>query len=160
MFGYTQLTVGVVAGTAKTVFSFDAAVVSGILLNAPHSGYASVTVAGLDFGQTDHTATGAIVTAACGSSSWSSATSVTCLSGPAQLDALRYAQMSVGGVAGTGRTGFSFDAAVGSAATLNSPHSGYASVTVSGLGFGAGEQTATAALERGGGGSEIGRAHV
>jgi hypothetical protein len=41
---------------------------------------------------------------------------------------------------------FSFDAADGSAATLNSPHSGYASLTLSGRDFGGGEQTATVSV--------------
>jgi len=55
-FGFAQLTVGSVAGTGRAVYSFDGAVVSDVELNAPFSGYASVTVSGLSFIAADQTA--------------------------------------------------------------------------------------------------------
>ena len=54
--GYVEVTVGAMTGTGAAVhtydfgragvFSFDAPVVSGVMLNAPHSGDGSVTVRG------------------------------------------------------------------------------------------------------------------
>ena len=122
------MTVGALSGTGAVVhtydpgragvFSFDAAVVSGIMLNAPFSGDGSVTVLGLGFGHVTHTATAALGSAPCSTSSWSSATSVVCqqisVAGEAET-----AEMTVAGVVGTGYGVFSFDAPVASDAVRN-----------------------------------------
>ena len=115
------------------------------MLNGPFSGDGSVTVLGLGFGHVTHTATAALGSAPCSTSSWSSATSVVCLQTTVVGEA-ETAEMTVAGVVGTGYGVFSFDAPVGSFLELNMPHSFGASVTVSGLHFRYVEYTATAQL--------------
>mgnify|MGYP002831402822 CR=1 FL=1 len=149
------MTVGALSGTGAAVytwdpgragvFSFDAAVVSSIDLNAPHSGDGSVTVSGLGFGQVTYTATAALGSAPCSTSSWTSGTSVAC-QGMNKLDEISTAEMTVAGVVGTGHGVFSFDAPAASFVAANAVMSGYGSVTVSGLSFRYVEYTATAQL--------------
>jgi len=156
LFKAATVTLALVSGTGKPIFSFDAAAASDVRLNTPPSGYVSLTVSGLNFGVADQTATAGLERGgggdlgACFSSSWVSVTSLRCQAN-AFADMFRAVSVTVGAVSGTGRPIFSFDAAVVSDVALNAPHSGYASVTVSGLDFGVGEQTATFGLERGGG---------
>jgi hypothetical protein len=86
IFGGVEVRVGGVAGTGRPVFSFDGAVVSSVLLNTPHSGYAWLPVNGLNFGVGEQTATtglelgGLRELGACSTSSWSSSTSLICAS--------------------------------------------------------------------------------
>jgi len=150
------LTVGSVVGTFFQAITFDAPSVTAGGRNTPFSGGASITVMGLNFGELEHTHSAALSTALCVTSSWLSATAVTCAPGPMRevdppLDVTAW--LTVGSVAGTSVGVFSFDAAVVSAVRQNAPHSGYASVTVFGLDFGVGEHTVTAALEQGGEGT-------
>ena len=91
------------------VFSFDAPVGSGMMLNAPHSGDGSVTVSGLNFGSSIYTATAALGSAPCQTSSWTSGTSVACLTG-VMIREVQTAELTVGGVVGTGYHIFTFDA--------------------------------------------------
>ena len=74
----TEVTVGGFVGTGLDVFSFDAPVASDVLRNAPLTGDGSVTVTGLGFGLFEYTATAALGSAACSTTSWSSASSVVC----------------------------------------------------------------------------------
>jgi len=151
VFGYLQVTVGSVAGTGRGVFSFDAAVVSEIRRNAPQTGGSSVTVTGLGFGVGEHTATaglergGAGDLGVCLTSSWTSATTLGCRSN-AFADLFQATSVTVASKSGTGQPVFSFDAAAASHMHVNAPHTGFASLTVSGLGFGVGEQTASTGL--------------
>ena len=92
-----------------------------------------------------HTATAALSSAPCSTSSWSSATSVTC-QGTAAIGEATTAEMTVAGVVGTGHGVFSFDAPVASYAVLNTAQSYGGSVTVSGLSFRYVEYTATVQL--------------
>jgi hypothetical protein len=116
-FGHVQLTVGSVAGTGQPVYSFDGAVVSEARPNAPFSGCASVTVSGLDFGVGEHSATAGLERAGrgdvgvCFSSSWTSATTLACLSNESR-DILMGASVTVAAVSGTGAPSFSFDGAL------------------------------------------------
>ena len=140
-----EVTVGGFVGTGLDVFSFDAPVGSDVLRNAPLTGDGSVTVTGLGFGLFEYTATAALGSAACSTSSWSSASSVVCQASD-YYGYAGYVEVTVGAMSGTGaavhtydpgRAGvFSFDAPVGSGVMLNAPHSGDGSVTVSGLSFG------------------------
>ena len=50
------VTVGGIAGTAVGTFSFDAPVVSAVMVNTPLSGSAALTVLGLNFGVGEATA--------------------------------------------------------------------------------------------------------
>ena len=127
------------------VFSFDGPVASGVQMNAPHSGDASVTVSGLNFGSSVYTATTAIGSAPCSTSMWTSGTSVACQMGIALAEA-QTSELTVGGVVGTGYHIFTFDAPVASFVQLNVAHSVMGSVTVTGLQFGLGEYTASGGL--------------
>ena len=110
-------------GTGLDVFSFDAPVASAVCWNAPLTGDGSVTVTGLGFGLFEYTATAALGSAACSTSSWSSASSVVCQARDYYAYA-GYVEVTVGAMSGTGaavhtydpgRAGvFSFDAPVGS----------------------------------------------
>ena len=152
----TEVTVAGYVGTGLELFSFDAPVASSVRLNAPHSGDGSVTVSGLGFGMLEHTATAALASYPCITSSWSSGTSVTCQQPREYFDYAGYVEVTVGALSGTGATVhtydpgragvFSFDAPVASSVRLNVPFSGHMSVTVSGLGFGSVSYTATAAV--------------
>jgi len=77
-----QLTVNNVVGTLSQLgFSFDGPVVSSVSPNGPLSGGASVTTTGLNFGFPATTPTQRLGDASlCSTSSWSSLTSVQCLS--------------------------------------------------------------------------------
>jgi hypothetical protein len=76
----SAVTVGLGVGTQMLGHSFDAAVLSSGQLNSAVSGGSSVTLSGLGFGSYDLSATAALSEAACGTSAWTSATTVGCLS--------------------------------------------------------------------------------
>ncbi len=150
IFGQGSVTVASVSGTGCPIFSFDSATASSVDLNMPLSGHARVSVSGLDFGVGEHTATaglemGGAGVGCCSTSSWTSATSAACRT-MGISDKFGFVQLTVGSIAGTGQPVYSFDGAVVSEARRNSPFSGYASMTVSGLDFGVGEHTATVGL--------------
>ncbi len=153
----TVVSVSAMVGTLTRQFSFDNAVVSNMGRNSPHSGHASLTVSGLNFGVADQSITAGLeqgvqgVFVVCFTSAWSSATTVACRSNPLG-DIFRRGSVTVASVSGTGRPIFSFDSAVASSVDLNMPLSGYPRVTISGLNFGVGEHTVTAGLEMGGAG--------
>ena len=65
-----EVTVGGFVGTGLEMFSFDAPVASDVLRNAPLTGDGSVTVTGLSFGLFEYTATAALGSAACSTTSW------------------------------------------------------------------------------------------
>jgi hypothetical protein len=151
IFGQGSVTVASVSGTGRPIFSFDSAAASSVELNMPLSGQTLVTVFGLNFGVGEHSATAGLEmgraggVGSCSTSSWTSATSAACRTVEIS-DKFGFVQLTVSSVAGTGQPVYSFDGAVVSEARRNSPFSGYASVTVSGLNFGVGEHTATAGL--------------
>jgi len=104
-----------------------------------------VTVSGLDFGGYDLSVTAALSEAACLTSSWTSATTVACLSSASYQRALA-STVTVGVSAGTHLRWHSFDAAVLSYTNLNSAVSGGSFVSVSGLDFGGYDLSVTAAV--------------
>jgi hypothetical protein len=154
----TAVSVSAIVGSLTRQFSFDSAVVSDMQRNSPHSGHASLTVSGLNFGVADQTITAALKQGVpddlgvCFTSSWSSATTVACRSNPLS-DVFSQGSVTVASVSGTGRPIFSFDSATASSVELNMPLSGQTRATVSGLNFGVGEHTATAGLGMGGAGA-------
>ena len=136
-------------GTSTEAFSFDAPVASFVALNVPHSGRGSVTVTGLQFGLSEYTASAAVSAEACVTSSWLSSTSLACLGSFSRSSggqSTRVTEVTVGGFVGTGLDIFSFDSPAMSDVLRNAPLSGDGSVTVTGLGFGVFEYTATAAF--------------
>jgi hypothetical protein len=115
-FGFAQLTVGSVAGTGQPVYSFDGAVASEARLNAPFTGYASVTVSGLNFGVGEHTATTGLKGggrgdhSVCFTSSWTSATALACFSN--EFCDILVVALTVAALSSTGKPIFSFDGAL------------------------------------------------
>jgi len=165
LFRNVVVTVGSVSGTAsqwdRPVFSWDTAVASQFDTNAPHSGSTWLTVTGLNFGIGEHTATAGLERGGvndrgvCLTASWTTSTTLMCLSNELG-DLFRIATVTVGALVGTARNViFSFDAAVVSDAQLNTPHSGFASLTVSGLDFGQTTHSPSAALEQAGPGQRL-----
>jgi hypothetical protein len=86
--------------------------VSTVSANAAPSGSGTVTVSGLSFGVVGRTATASLTVAdVCGSSAWTSATTVACAPQAYGGTAVR-TTVSVSAVAGTVRVHFSFDGAL------------------------------------------------
>ena len=139
--------------TRMKPFTFDAPVASFVALNMPHSGQGSVTVSGLQFGLSEYTATGQLLSGVCSTTSWSSSTSVACLASAlwdaegSVYDVMRVVQVTVGGIVGTSTEAFSFDAPIQShGMPLNNPATQPSWVTLSGLGFGYTDYTASVQL--------------
>jgi hypothetical protein len=142
------VTVAAVAGTSQPLFSFDAAVTSGILGNVAHSGRGSVTVSGLGFGVYEFTTSVAVEMGICHTSSWSSSTTVSC-STKQFPDVYGFSAITVGAVTGTGEPVFSFDSPVHShGMPLNHPATQASWVTLSGLNFGHNDYTTSVQLAR------------
>ncbi len=88
-----------------------APVVSKVAANAVPSGSGTVTISGLSFVTVDLTATASLATAdVCGSTAWTSATTVACAPPAYSGSAVRIA-VSVGAMVGTLTGQFSFDGA-------------------------------------------------
>ena len=82
-----------------------------VAANAVPSGSGTVTISGLSFVTIDLTATATLAMAdVCGSTAWTSATTVACASRACSGSAVRIA-VSVGAVVGTVEGQFSFDGA-------------------------------------------------
>lgn len=77
---HASVTISTVVGTELDVFSFDGPVASYLMGNVPHSGGASLVVYGLNFGSCALSVTVSLGTRICGSSSWTSPTSLKCAS--------------------------------------------------------------------------------
>merc|ERR550537_1658825 len=132
-----------------SVYSFDGPVVCIAMLNSALSGGSSVTVSGLSFGSVELTASGLVAGGGCSTASWMSSTSVSCVSGSASGQ-LGTSSVTVGAVAGTGLSVYSFDGPVVCIAMVNSASSGGSAVTVSGLSFGSVDLTASGLVAGGG----------
>jgi hypothetical protein len=119
------------------------------MYNSPHSGGASVTVVGLNFGSLlDLSQTASLSAGVCATSSWSSTTSVVCTSGPLRAD-VAFAAVTVGGVIGTQHQAYTFDAPMSTQGLSNSPDSGGASLTLIGVNYGAYDHSMTVSLSGG-----------
>jgi hypothetical protein len=160
------LTVSAIVGTQMTssqpalAFSFDSAAITyGALLNSPTSGGASVTITGLNFGGRDLTGTVVIVTDTCGTTTWTTSTSVSCgtpqstfpnVFGPGwngNSFPTGVPTSFVAAVAGTRAQTLTFDApSVSALAQVNAAPTGSESVTITGLNFFYTQLTATAGL--------------
>ena len=128
------LTVASIVGSTVLAITFDAAVLSYGLLNSAPSGGSSVTVMGLSFGGFDFTASSALAYGACSTSTWTSGSSVHCLSQSMSfLVSGSPSVLTVGAGVGTDCVLLTFDAPVGSHISLNVPHTGTGSLTVTGL---------------------------
>ncbi len=142
------------SGTATAIsgvaFTFDAAVTSFALgyNNGQYSGGSSVTITGMNFGGVDASPS-VVLRTLCATSAWSSSTTLQCLS--ASVSGPQYLVQKNTGVynaIGTIPAAiFSFDAPVITAAIMNSPTSGGASLTMSGTAFGLLDYSPTAGLD-------------
>ena len=106
-------TPGTSTGFARTVLAHRLCALSAPVITAasPYnvaSVVASVTLTGMDFGPTDGTVTGLLALGECGTASWASATSVSCI-GTRGGGSTGTAGLTVAGVAGTSSDVFSFD---------------------------------------------------
>lgn len=129
------LTVAASVGTKLLAFTYDSPSISMAVSQAPVSGGVSVTISGLNFGSYYTTQTVAIAENQCTTTSWSSASTVSCLSAGG-YGAAQYAATTVGNVVGTSLSFFSFDAPIVSGLlTDNTPFSGASSVTITGMNF-------------------------
>ena len=96
----------------RTGIACAAPVVSQVAANAVPSGSGTVTISGISFVTVDLTATASLATAdVCGSSAWTSATTLACLSHDSGV-ILMGASVTVAVVSGTGKPSFSFDGAL------------------------------------------------
>ena len=144
------LSISSVISTGLRSFSFDAATLTHTTPhNLPSSASAlSLSIYGLNFGYSEHTASVAFDGALCGTSSWSSDTSVVCQLGASMASSSRSGSglITVAGLAGTAEALFSYDAPVLSSGAGNIPSVGQSIVTVTGLNFGFSEYTVTSAV--------------
>ena len=133
---YAQITTHSMVGTAQSVFSFDAPILSHVAGNTPATGGAVLDLEGSNFGPTDYTVSARLADDGCASSSWVTQSLVTCTTGydPSISNA---ASLTVVELVGCSSAAFSFDAAVVTHVALNDPQTGGASLTVSGFNFGA-----------------------
>lgn len=131
-----DITVDGVVGTGAGVFSFDAPVASFIGQNAPLSGRASLTSAGLNFLAQDFSPSLSLGHSDCLSTSWTSFSSLQCMSSESFV-AFPFVDISVSAAVGTGLYLFTFDAPILTFSSGNLPSTGGAFVTVFGLRFAA-----------------------
>ena len=131
--------------TSSLMFTFDAPVLSALRLNSPRTGGSLMTVTGLNFGYSELTASSVVRMQVCTTTTWNSDTTVLCHAG-IPLSAANSAMVTVTAVVGTRLNLFSYDSPVLSSAALNTPHTGGASVTVTGLNFGYSEVTVSLAI--------------
>jgi len=141
-------TVAGLVGTATRVFTYDAPVVSGVIIpNGPHSGAAVITLTGLDFGVPAVTASAATnAISQCLTTSWTTVSSVTCTSSPGIGRALQVG-ITVHAQVGTLLGAFSYDSPVVSFSSTNNALSG-GFITFTGLDFGLVDPTASTVLGR------------
>ena len=136
---YLQYQLNSRIGTAATLFSFDAPVLSQTLLvNAPASGTTILTLRGKEFGFASFSQTISVSQAPwggqCTSSAWVTDTSVTCVVPPG-FGMQRHLSLTLGSV-GTLTYRFSYDPpVVTQGAPYNAVMSGGTSLTISGLNF-------------------------
>jgi hypothetical protein len=143
------VTVAGQVGTGAAPLSFDAPVTSSALAydvwfpsNLPQSSLGTVTISGLNFHVADVTASVTLMSQLCDTTSWTTATTLMCtLAAPlVQPATVKNVMASVQGLRGTSAPAavFSFDAPALSfgLSGLNSPLSGGATVTISGVTFG------------------------
>ena len=140
------VTVGSVLGTGAGVFSMDAPVVSHGIRNMPHTGRASVTLAGLHFGMSGSTPSVQLGAAICHSVSWQSSTILRCETPQLIAPANRAVSVTLSSTVGTGLGMLSFDAPLASVLLRNIPLTGGASVTLLGLNFGYVNTTASTSV--------------
>jgi len=137
------LTIVSSVGTSLSGFSFDSPVVTNSFIrNGVATGGGSVTILGLGFGTADPTLSTSIGSAMCRTTSWSSLTSALCMHDAASGVAFASTVTSQS-LIGTLNSVFSFDSPVVTSVTgqTNGPTSAGTTLTVSGINFGATEQS-------------------
>lgn len=142
------MTVNRLVGTGPRVFSYDAPILTTVVLNIASSGRSSVTVTGLNFGSIDLSASAAAEGYAALSTAWTSATTLQCHDATRTADwplgSRGYADVTVSALVGTGATSLlSFDAPTLSYVDRNTALSALNRVVLTGLSFGIEHYTAT-----------------
>jgi len=135
-----------ILGTSSTVFSFDSPTVTLVFNNGVMTGGSYATITGLNFGSYEVTPSAQLGMTACGTTSWSTTTSLWCVTLQGigiQLDSPVIVSQQVG----TYQNAFSFDAAV---VTLSYPPNlaltGKAMISVYGLNFGSLDYSPTTSI--------------
>ena len=149
--GNAFVTVETVVGTDDACFSFDAPTVSYALGNSPQTGGRIVSIRGHNFGMTDFTPSGRLGLGGCSTISWTTDTGLQCSTAASEAGLLSElgnrlagdSRFTVSDFTGTGREAFTFDAVIVSHGFKNSPLTGGASLTITGLNFAAQDCTAS-----------------
>jgi hypothetical protein len=143
------LTVAAAGSTRLGLFTFNAPVVTlGLLFNSPQSGGSYVTIGGTNFWSQDTTPSFQLGTTVCGTSAWSTLTSVTC-QGQSGDSAANSVALTVSRSIGTLVSVFSFDAPVLTLVlNANGPSTGGFSVTLNGMNFGVYSNSPTVYMEK------------
>lgn len=131
------------SGTGFNIFSFDSPVFTAGVAQYQNTAATAgnmVTLQGTNFGNVDLTSTVSIGETACSTTVWTTQTTVICTASPGT--GARSLKAAVHSLIGTGYMAFTYDTAVIShAESGNSPSSGAAVLTVSGLNFAAMDNT-------------------
>jgi hypothetical protein len=133
-------------GSLGLAFTYDAPVVNGVAAgNAAAVGGAQVVLRGFNLAAVDLTATAFVGSAACETTSWTSATALGCRTGTGYGSA-RTLSARVGAIGGTGEKLFSFDSpAITNLQARNAPkYGGIQDLTLTGMNFAIVDATATA----------------
>lgn len=150
----SAITVEGIVGTRAGRFTFDAPVPTHLkAANTPTTGGTSVTMLGMSFGSYDFSATAAIDPFDCKTTSWTTSSSITCLSsaGTAGTEPVAYGVakamvITVGAIVGTRTSKFTYDSPAITSTGTNLPTTNGATLTVFGLNFGYGSTTPTTFL--------------
>jgi len=130
--------------TIAGAFTYDAPTITQTAyLSAPNAGGISVTMNGFDFGLLDFTATAQLGFTLCGTASWTSGTTVSCIS-PQGAGAPLPMTMTLASLVGTQKHAYSYAAPeITDVAGINGAASGAALVTMNGQNFGLTNTTPT-----------------
>ena len=126
-------------GTGSQLFSYDSPLSSHMLpwhMNGPIQGTTLVTATGCNFGLADYTPTLAIGTSVCSTTSWTTLTSIACITPPGTRGAYA-ARLTITGLIATHTTRFTYDAPIMTyAIPYNAAASTDLSISVKGTMFG------------------------
>jgi len=133
--------------TAKAIFTYDAPVVTlTTYLTSPNVGGQSVTLNGQNFGQADETATARLGFTLCGTTSWTSSSTIVCLSPEGAGQALSLV-MTIASLVGTQPQAYTYAAPeITATVGVNGAATGSAQVTIYGQNFGNADTTPTTRL--------------
>jgi hypothetical protein len=145
-----SMTITAQAGTGAAAFTYDAPVLTFVTLtNAPTLGSSTVSIMGTNFGEAlalkDKPVVGAIGASNCVSMLWISTTSAHCTTA-AGIGKVLTKALTIEGIVGSSTEVFTYDSAVITDMTSNSPTSGGTSVSIFGFNFGSEDASQVASV--------------